>query len=255
MKHVVWVGLASLILISAVTAGGNPIIPPPINGTYFSFDLPGGSFNPGYFSESWVDPGTHGQIGNTVNAASWDGASLGAEWRLWCPSIGWPPELVSDTRDAEGTGEVTWRTRYNGGHFWLSMNGPWSFDGYLDFTGVLAGFIATTTYQYVDGAILGIRTNITLSGLFDNLGGNWTPRCMDYIISNAAFFGTTDTEIKPLDFPPFLDPDECPSDLPGLLRGGWGSVTEITLVIRDCYIVPTESTTWGHVKALYGDEQ
>ena len=245
---------ALVLTLIAITAVSNPIIPPPINGIYFSNDLPEGAFNTGYFSESWVDPGTHGQIGNTVNAASWNGTVLGAEWRFWCTSIDVPPQLVDDTRDENGTGEVTWRTHYGAGNFWLSEEGPWSFDNSIDFTGLITSFTTRTTYQYVADVVTGIRSNITAEGLFDNLGGNWTPECVEYTISNAAFFGTTEDGPRPNEFPPFLDPAACPGDDPGLTRGGWGSVTQITLTIRDCGIIPTESASWGKVKSFYRTE-
>lgn len=44
--------------------------------------------------------------------------------KLWCPSIQTPPVLVSDPRDVSGTGDVTYRTVYSGGHSWLGAAGP-----------------------------------------------------------------------------------------------------------------------------------
>ena len=36
---------------------------PPVAGTYYSYDLPGGTFNAGRFSESWVDGARTGKWG------------------------------------------------------------------------------------------------------------------------------------------------------------------------------------------------
>ncbi|MEJ2721510.1 MAG: hypothetical protein P8181_10290 [bacterium] len=218
---------------------------PPAQGTYLSDDFPGGTMLTGYFSEAWVGAGRDGQIGNTINAESWDGNLLGTQWMLWCPSIQTSPTLVSDTRDANGTGEVTYRTTYQGGYFWLSGNGPWG-NGTQDYSGDLAFFNVVTTYQFVFGNLLGIRSNVTTSGLIDGFTD-----CMEYEINNAAFFGNTDdTGPKPAEFPAFLD-ENCNEGV--LTRGGWGSVTEIALrILGDCDVA-TQPSTWGKIKSLYSE--
>jgi hypothetical protein len=236
--------LALLFIIPSVILAAAP----PQNGNYFSTELPGASFLSGYFSESWVDPGTHGQIGNTINAASWNGSALGTDWKLWCPSIIAPPVLVSDTRDGMGTGDVVWQTDYDGGYYWMSKNGPWSADNLIDFTGTVLEFNIITTYQYVFGDLLGIRSNITMIGKFDMLDPSWdTEKCIVYEINNASFYGSTDIEPKPADFPEFMD-DNCQTGV--LTRGGWGDVTHIAIRIDLC-TVPVESATWGSIKAMY----
>ncbi len=181
--------MAFFCLLAAVGAQAGA----PVQGTYYSYDMPGGSFNTGRFSESWAGPGRHGAIGNTVNAQSWNGTALGTEWKLWCPSIQTPPVLVADTRDGNGTGDVTWRTVYSGGHFFLGEPGPW---GDEDYNGDLANFIVTTTYQFVFGDLLGIRSNVVSWGQIDGYTD-----CMEYEINNAAFFGTTDMGPLPADYP------------------------------------------------------
>jgi hypothetical protein len=169
---------------------------------------------------------------------------------MWCPSIAVPPVLIADTRDINGTGEVSYRTQYSGGVFWFSRLGPWSADNLLDFTGTVQSFIVTTTYQYVFGQLLGIRSNVTTIGLFDRLDPSWGDRCMDFTINNAAFYGTTDQGPLPPGFPGFLDPVNCPLDIPALQRGGWGDVTHIAVRITGC-VVPLQPTTWGEVKAMF----
>ena len=227
-------------LLAVPVLAGQPVI-----GTYFSFDMPGGTFNTGHFSESWVDPGRDGQLGNTINAQSWDGAVLGAEWKVWCPSIQVPPVFVSDTRDGDGTGEVTWKTSYAGGHFFLSGAGPWG-DGSQDYYGDIAFFNVTTTYQFVFGTLLGIRSNVTTSGQIDGFTD-----CMEYTINNAAFFGNTDdVGPKPAEYPEFLD-ENCNTGV--WMRGGWGSTTEIAIMIRGNCDVATQESTWGKIKSLFSD--
>ena len=217
----------------------------PQNGVYLSTDM-GGPMLVGRFSESWVDPGSHGQVGNTINALSIDvGFGLGSQWKLHCASIAFPSNLVSDTRNANGTGDVTYRTEYSGGLFWMSKNGPWG-DGTEDYTGTIGRFIVTTTYMFVNNQVLGIRSNVTTTGTFDNYDD-----CFEYTINNTAFYGDTNTSGPlPAGFPSFMD-NYC--QLGTRTRGGWGSVTEIALrILGDC-TVPTQDSTWGAVKALYQD--
>jgi len=220
---------AVLLLVGTAAAG------PPAAGTYLSTDM-GGSVLTGYFSESWV--AGPGNIGNTVNSASWDGATLGTQWKLWCPAIDVGPVLVSDTRDGNGTGEVTYRTTYAGGFFWMSKTGPWG-DNTVDYPGTVSSFIATATYQYVLGQLLGIRSNITTFGQFDGYGD-----CMEYTINNAAFLGEGTV---PDYCPPYMD-SSCA--LTGLSLGGWGHAHDLAIRILGCE-VPVNQSTWTGAKTLY----
>lgn len=233
MRFLITVALA--VLVAAPVLAG-----PPVQGVYYTYDMPGGSFSPGRFSESWAGPGTHGQFGNTVNAESWNGTALGTEWKLWCPSISLPPVLVSDSRDGNGTGEVTWRTTYQGGYYWLGAVGPWGDENY---TGDIDNFIVTATFMYVFGDVLGIRSNVTTTGHFTDYN-----ECFVFSINNCAFFGDTDGGAKPATFPAFMDAS-CNTGT--LTRGGWGSVTQMAFQITPPCLVPTEDSTWGRVKSLY----
>lgn len=227
-----------LLLLAAVLIPVASLAAAPATGTYNSTDL-GGAMLTGRFSESFMGPGP-GQIGNTIFAQSFDGA-LGGQWSLGCVSIGSAPTLVSDTRDLSGTGEVTWRTVYDGGTFFLDRSGPWG-DGTEDYTGVIYTFINTSTHQYVAGTLVGVRSNVTISGIFDGYAD-----CMDFIISNSATVGTTATGSLPMDYPAFMDPncDFTPVD------GAWGTVPTITMTITgNCSVAETESS-FGTLKARW----
>lgn len=239
----------SIVVLVAVASAAIAQPLPPAAGIYKSNPLPGATFVSGHFSESWMGAtGRDGQIGNTINAGSWDGMALGTVWRLWCPAIASSPQLVSDSRDGNGSGDVVWKTAYLGGHFWLSQNGPWSADNLIDFTGDCVAFDVVTTYQFFFGEVIGIRSNVTMQGRFDILDPTWDELCIVYEINNAAFFGNTD-DVGPLpaDFPPFLD-SSCQTGT--MSRGGWGDVTHITMRILGC-TVPGEQKSWGAVKAMY----
>jgi hypothetical protein len=228
-----------LLTLLCVAVAAPAAATPPNDGAYNSSDL-GGTMQTGLFSESWVVSGP-GQIGNTVNAMSWDGVTLGGEWKVWCPAIAAAPVLTEDTRDGNGTGDVEYQTDYIGGYFWLSKNGPWG-DGTEDYSGVLLSFEITARYQYIFGNLAGIRSNVTLVGDFDGYGN-----CMTYAINNAAFVGMSPSAL-PAWYPPFLD-TSCATGTVSV--GGWGTATQITLTVFGTCVIGTEQTTWGAVKARY----
>jgi len=234
MVRIAIVGLALLVAVPAFAGA-------PASGTYYSWDMPLGSFDTGRFSESWIP--SSGQIGNTVNAMSWDGTTLGGEWVVSCPAIASEPTLIADTRDTNGDGDMIYFTIYGGGSFWLSMNGPWG-DGSQDYTGWLNTFNVTSTHQYIGWARQGVRSNITMSGQFDGFDN-----CMEYVINNAAFTGETSILPMPPGYPPFIN-SGCNT---GPTTGGWGDAVQIELNISGSCTIPVEDSTWGALKALYTD--
>lgn len=231
--------VGAIVMLSVCTA----VASPPQVGVYLSLTQ-GGPVLDGRFSESWVGMGGPGQIGNTVDAQSWDtGLGLGTEWKFYCPAIAAAPVLIEDSRDGNNTGDVVYQTEYAGGHFWLSKNGAWG-DGSEDYVGDLDLFSVETTYKYVAGTVLGIRSNITMTGHFIGF-----QNCLNYVITNASFFGNTaDNGPLPMGFPAFMN-SSCQENV--LTNGGWGSVTQIAMQITGSCIVGTEETNWGAVKALY----
>ena len=221
------------VLIPAVALAGQPAA-----GTYQSTDI-GGTMLPGRFSESFMGPGP-GQIDNTIHAQSYDGA-LGLQWSLGCVSIDQPPTMLSDTRDGTGTGVVTYRTVYDEGTFFLDRNGPWG-DGTEDYTGVIFTFVNNSTHQYVNGQLVAVVSDVTISGMFDGYAD-----CMDFIISNSATTGNTASGGAPADYPAFMDPN-CGFTPPA---GAWGTVPTITMTITgDCSVDESESS-FGTLKSRW----
>lgn len=227
---VVLIGALFVCLVPLASQAG-----PPTFGVYNSNDI-GGMMLTGRFSESFV--GGPGQVGNTIHALSYDTVNLGTQWRVQCPSIAMPPTVVSDTR-VGGTGDVVYNTVYTGGTFWLARNGPWG-DNTVDYTGTVTGFTNVATYQFVSGTLVGIRSNVTLSGVFDDY-----PGVMEFAISNSATFGDTSTQPFPAGFPDLRD-SSCAT---GPTDGAWGSVPNITLVIQEA--VGIESPSFGALKARF----
>lgn len=231
MSRVFLLVLLCLLLIPVAASAG-----PPVYGVYNSNDI-GGSMLTGRFSESFVGGGP-GQVGNTIHAQSFDTVNLGTQWRVECPQIGAPPTVLSDTR-VGGTGDVVYSTVYVGGTFWLAKNGPWG-DNVADYTGTLVGFTNVATYQFLGGVLIGIRSNVTMSGTFDDYAG-----VMEFAISNSATFGDTSSQAFPAGFPELRD-QACAA---GPTDGGWGSVPNITLVIQE--VVANDASTFGVLKARF----
>lgn len=231
-----------LLAVSILMVAGTVFAGAPVTGTYKSPGLTGANMLAGRFSESWV--GGPGQLGNTVNAESYDPGTtaLGTEWRVWCPAISTAPIVTQDNIAGDGSGTIVYYTEYSGGQFWLSQNGPWG-NG-EDYTGNLINFNASTTYSYLPGGVLiNIVSDITFQGDIDGYDN-----CLTYTINNAAFDGDSNGGPFPTgDYPPLID-DQCST---GATVGGWGIASDITLVIYGNCTIGTEETTWGAVKARY----
>jgi len=206
----------------------------PIVGTYVPDD--------GKFSESWNGPPYRdGVLGNTIHA--WDDQA-GVEWIVSCPSIGSSPTVISDLRDGNGAGAVTYSTDYVNGTLWLTRFGPWG-DGTEDYTSDVVSFNVVSTHMFADwNTRLWVRSNVTM--ICDVRGYD---NCLEYSIANVAIEGSTDYFPMPGGFPPFLDPTNCTTGV--LTQGAWGPATQVGLTILGDCTVPTDDSTWGQIKALY----
>jgi len=184
---------------------------------------------------SWSAASGHYQLGNVINQASWDGATLGGEWKIVCPVITNTTTLVN----IPGIQKIT-QIDYVGGYIWLSGAGPWA-GGDASYVGTITTYVEIRTEQF-PGAY-GTTENHNISATVNGypgvcITGQW----------NGAWLGDTDASAKPANFPDFLDTDCNPT--PTL--GRWGLDNGITLHVTGCE-VPVERSTWGAVKSRYLD--
>ena len=215
---------------------------PPADGIYTSTDL-GGQVLLGRYSESWDVPDGRLQMGNTGNKLSWNGATLGTQWQLYCTRIAGPPVLITDTVDGSGNGFREWKVVYVSGDMVLDGNGPWGDGSEPSYNANLHAYQEIKTFQYVNNQIVQSISNVSIQAAFQDFGES----CVTISILNQEELGNTNTAALPPNYPAFLVPITCD---PTRTLGAWGEVDEITLIITGCTI-PVEETTWGVIKSLY----
>jgi hypothetical protein len=238
MKAVILV-LVSIMIAVPAFAGA------PLNGTYKSTDI-GGTMLPGHYSEYWSG-GAKLSINNTLNEESWDGISLGTQWRWYCPWVSSAPVLLVNTVNGAGNGQKIWRVTYFGGYCWLDGSGPWG-NGDPSYMANVNTWIAIVTETFSNFVEVGTVRNHNASATFVGFNNE----CMALNVENIEKLGDTTGGPLPVGFPNFWDWFTC-SDVGTAGPGEWGDVDSITFSITGCETVSTEEKTWGGVKALYRD--
>lgn len=226
--------ILAMLIVTPVIAG------PPLNGTYKSEDL-GGPVLAGRYTESWAGPGGRLALGNTTNKYSWDGATLGTQWWMYCAEISAAPILLFDGVDGSGNGQRIYQVTYNGG-FCVLFTGPWT-NGEASYFAPYDSYTEIKTQTYVSFGVVGEVATVQVQASFTGFNDD----CMALQIASSAEVGDTDSSAKPGDFPDFLEPGFCTGTR---VHGTWGDHTGMTLDIFDCTIA-TEESTWGAIKAQY----
>jgi hypothetical protein len=233
---------AMLIPLAGASAAGYPLL----NGTYKTLF---GTIDPGRATESMPYDFGEGIDGNMLDAGSWDGALLGANWRVTCAQKSGPAVLLSDITNGN-LRQMTYLTPYSGGLIWLSGTGAWAAGGAPFYEGVLTSLAVTAVKQYLDGQLVSVVSNINFVGDFPGPEGS-PAQCFVMDISNAQLVGMTGNPGLPPPagvWPVFLGPLDC--GLTGA-HGTYWNVSDVTLSIIGNCTVPTRVTTWGRVKTLY----
>jgi hypothetical protein len=230
--------LFALLVVTPVSAD------PPIDGTYQSTDL-GGLMLIGRYTESWSMANGELQLGNTTNKLSWDGATLGTQWWMYCADISVPPLLLLDTVDVNGNGQRQYLVTYQGGICILDGNGPWGNGSEPSYTALYDTYSEIKLFQFSNFQIVGMTASASMQASFIGFSN----ACMSLSISNQERYDDTDNIAKPPNFPDFLAPSTC---APTRTMGSWGEADEFTLIVTGC-TVASEESTWGAIKALYGE--
>jgi hypothetical protein len=216
---------------------------PPADGTYKSTDI-GGTMYTGFYSETWN--GGPLSVGNTINEESFDGTTLGTQWKWYCAYVVAPPILLYNGV-VGGNGQKIWQATYTGGAAWFDGAGPWAGAPTDPFyTATVDTWIATVTELYSGGVEVSTVKTVNATASF----AGYPDVCIVLALSNLEKHGDGGTlPAGPPYYPDFMDGNTCAS-LGTTGPGEWGEVDDITYSILGC-TVRTEETSWGAVKALY----
>jgi hypothetical protein len=188
--------------------------------------------------------GINSGLPHVLHGQSWDGATLGTQWEMSCPTEN-VNFSVQDNR-VGGVGTVVYTSVFNGGTFTFYAGAwPWG-----DGTGTFQSTTLITTVQFV--LISGVSTPVA-AVVNGNTSGVFAGGCnLTFVIANGFGVGETtslDPGItKPADYPTFLD-GSCGPAPANQQFGSWGSVITITMQI-ECP-VPAENRSWGAIKSRY----
>lgn len=228
-----------LVLLLAVPA----LADAPLNGDYQSTDL-GGPVYVGRYTEGWGPGGGALLYNTTLNAESWDGATLGTQWRYWCSTETSDAVLLVNTVNSSGNGNRTYMKTFVGGYIWLSGSGPWA-NGDPDYPGVIETYTEFETISYSNWVPISAITNVQAIAHFDD----YPDLCMAFYIGNGSRVATTALgDPVPADYPDFLDPD-CNGTR---TEGACWDFFSVTLSITDC-ATPAEESTWGEIKSIHSE--
>lgn len=227
--------LLTAALVIALAAGAYAQCPHTV-GIFTSTG--GGPVLNGRVSEAWCN-GNPGQPGNTEDAYSWDGATLGTQWHVWGMAMDAAGAvLIADTVNQWGYGTRTYQTFYDGGQFLLDAAGPWG-DGWNDVTGSITSYLVVTTMTFVGGQVVGATSNVSFTGYFSECP-QANGCAIEFGIANATRVWMSGQGTMPAGYPAFL----CNATLGELF-----DACCVTISIQ-C-TVGAEEATWGSLKGLF----
>ena len=186
----------------------------PITGT---FQEP--SFFPGHWTESFMGleppklPGPS-QVGNIVEAASWDGATLGGQWALTGANIlqdtAFPPAVYGLLKVQQ------YLTEYTGGATLTLKAGPWTELGDGDYTVTVNGFTQSTIVTTFNNVPLTVTAAISMTGTINGYPGYE----MNYLAATSKIVGQGAAA-----------PAGYPGIVPPAIAGQWGTANDIQMQI------------------------
>ena len=202
---------AAVVVVSALLTGS--VAAAPVTGFYMSGT--GGDVLEGRWSEAWFG-GVEGAIGSTINAASWNGSTLGTMWELTGPAIDAAPTMYDTYPEGSLTVEK-WFTTYSGGSLTMKDTGSWwGGDPGTEYDLTVNSYTHDTT-KYFDGSTwVGATTLVHFNATFDDFPGY----AVDFIIAVAVPVGFG--AAPPAGYPEFAIDTTL---------GAWGNAQKIRLEI------------------------
>ena len=231
--------LSIVVLMLVFTALPLLAVAQPVTGTYTSPNRGGNVF---VGRSTVARPDVNSGTPKIFHGQSWNGAALGTQWEMQCGSEAVEqPADYSQFNQVTGNGFITYHQTFTGGTFtmYADANVGWG-------SGTANLSVTNVTSQVFLTNFTPISSSFTAftSGTFQGEGNC----ALEFAFGNGFGVGETPFAVKPADYPTFLAADCSPAD-PAHQFGVWGDTNDIILTVY-CP-VPTQQSTWGHVKALY----
>jgi hypothetical protein len=230
-----------LLTLIFIVLSASALAQAPIEGVYTSTDL-GGSILTGRYGTSWSHPTGYATPGNTLHIQSWDGSTLSGQWSFRCPILN-TGRTISDSIDAEGIHHAVGEAEYTPCTLILDGSGPWG-GGDPSYSFEVSDFREIVNIISTDTEILEIDYRATGHGIM--VTDTYYATIYLYSMFRYEVDNTDNESHPPADFPEFLKPDCATVSQLGV----WGNATEIHFKIMSS--VPTEPSTWGRIKSIYG---
>jgi PEP-CTERM motif len=214
VKACALVAAVGLLMVSGTVALAGPI-----TGDYESTDL-GGAVDVGRWTEGFV-AGTPNTVGNGNHAASWDGATLGAQWELTGPTLTSTTVIAGPaTPPVSGVVEITYLRLFStaGAKITLDDSGPWwGGDAGPEYTVNLTSYQQVLTVTFSDGLIANASSHESFAGTFQGFPG--------YELLFGHILGAYDNMggVAPANYPAF-EPGTPPA-------GAWGEALGVRFTI------------------------
>lgn len=233
----------TLLVFAALATAATALAGPPLPGDYKTTDL-GGVVSSGRYTEGWSAGGGALLPGTTLASHSWNGTSLGTEWRYECSTTAAPAVMLTNTVNASGFGNRTYMKQFVGGTLWLSGTGPWA-NGDPDYPGIIDSYTEFETVQYENFLPVAAVTNVQATAHFVN----YPAACVTFSVSNGTEVGSTDWGMtKPATYPGLLQAGTCAPTAP---YGAWWDMLTMTLSVSSGCATPARASTWGAIKTMY----
>lgn len=215
-------------------------------GYYMTYD---GTLLQGRMSESWLGDSLDFFVpGNVINIMSWDGSSLGSQWRIWDVVVDDDGAVIINELVGPEWHCIDYSVDLTGGRFWLDNthfgDGTIGLDGWIFYMNI------QTRACYMADTLISVSSNIWIRGSF-----NYCPGCAIAIdVVNAVNF--MDPEYPPV-------PEEYPEFSAGAENGFYWEVYSLLVKILCgngiggiydepyCIQIGTESASWGKIKTIY----
>lgn len=192
----------------------------PITGDYESTDL-GGAVDVGRWTEGFAF-GTPNTVGNGNHAASWDGATLGAQWELSGPTLA-STTVISGPAvpPVSGVATIVYQRVFDTSNAQITLDdsGPWwnAGDAGTQYAVDLTSYVQTLVVTYVNQQIANASSIESFAGTFQGYPG--------YELLYGHILGAYDDAgvAPPADYPAF-EPGTSPF-------GAWGEAEGLRFTI------------------------